>query len=55
MLSEDGEFNLFGNGAVIAQLQEKFGGWSGGQLPKACFWGGYPAQDEVEAFVKASL
>ena len=55
VLSADGETNFFGSGAVIAQLQEKFGGWSGGQLPKTGFWGGYPNQDEVEAFVKASL
>ena len=53
VLSEDGETNFFGSGAIIVQLQEKFGGWAGGQLPKTGFWGASNApQGEVEFFVK---
>ena len=47
ILSEDGEVNFYGDGAVCIGLQEKFGGWSGGQLPESGFWGGYPNQIEI--------
>jgi hypothetical protein len=66
ILSEDGESNFFGDGALCLALQGKdtgektaegytiydhFGGWVGGNLPKSGFWGGYADQAEVEKFV----
>lgn len=66
ILSEDGESNFFGDGALCLALQGKdtctktpegytiydhFGGWVGGNLPKSGFWGGYADQKAVEAFV----
>lgn len=47
VLSPD-EVNFFGHGAVVAALDRAFpGGWSGGALPDAGFWGrGRPLPDE---------
>lgn len=59
VLSSDGEANFFGDGALCAELKEKFGGWNGGSgLGKAgesAFWGGYPNHLEVEAFIRSYL
>jgi len=59
ILSDDGEANFYGDGAVCAVLREKFGGWNGGsglgQEGGNAFWGGNPPHDEVEVFVKEYL
>lgn len=59
VLSEDGEVNFFGDGALCAALKEKFQGWSGGSgLGKEggnAFWGGYPKHEEVAEFIRISL
>ncbi len=59
VFSEDGETNFSGDGALCAELHEKFGGWSGGAgLGKAgetAFWGGYADQKEIEDFLKAKF
>ena len=59
VLSDDGEANLYGDGALCANLKEKFGGWNGGsglgQEGGNAFWGGNPSHAEVEAFVKEYL
>ena len=56
VLSEDGEANLFGDGATCAALKEKFEGWAGGSgLGKAegqAYWGGHPPHGEVVEFLK---
>ena len=54
VLSEDGETNFFGGGAIIDKLMASFpGGWSGGSLPENGFWGGYADQVEIEKLVKS--
>jgi hypothetical protein len=59
ILSGDGEVNFFGDGALCAALKEKFEGWNGGSgLGKAgetAYWGGYPNQEEVLAFISQRL
>lgn len=59
ILSGDGEVNFFGDGALCADLKEKFQGWNGGSglgvKGESAYWGGYPNQAEVEDFVKKSL
>lgn len=55
VLSADGETNFFGTGELCEALHNRFGGWKGGQLPVAGFWGGYAPQKEIEAFVKERL
>lgn len=56
ILSEDGEVNFFGDGALCAQLEQKFGGWSGGsgrgKEAGNGFWGGYHDHREVERFIR---
>ncbi len=52
VLCEDGESDFYGDGGIIAELQSRFGGWSGGQLPKSGFWGGYADQEKVEKAVR---
>lgn len=51
----DGETDFYGNGNICLSLQEKFGGWIGGQLPTYGFWGGYVNQEEVREFVVSLL
>lgn len=59
VLSETGETNFFGDGALCAELQKQFGGWSGGSgLGKPgdnAFWGGHASQDKVLAFIRRQL
>lgn len=59
ILSEDGEVNFFGDGALCAALKEKFQGWSGGSgLGHGggnAFWGGYPPHEEVAKFIRTYL
>ena len=55
VLSADGETNFYGKGELCEALHNRFGGWKGGQLPVAGFWGGYAPQKEIEAFVKERL
>jgi hypothetical protein len=59
ILAGNGEVNYFGDGVLCATLKEKFQGWCGGSgLGKAgetAFWGGYPNQEEVSAFIKINL
>lgn len=59
VLSNDGEANFFGDGALCANLKEKFEGWNGGSgLGNAgglAYWGGYPKHEEVLAFIRQSL
>ena len=54
IISGDGETNFYGNGSVIRALQEKFGGWSGGDIiHDNGYWGSNTAnQKEVEEFVR---
>lgn len=57
VLSEDGEVNFSGDGALAAALHEKFpGGWAGGaglgKAGKTAFWGGYPNHKEVLMFIR---
>ena len=56
ILSEDGEVNFFGDGALCATLKERFKGWNGGsglgQGGGSAYWGGYPNQNEVEKFIR---
>ena len=56
VLSEDGETNFYGDGALCQALYEKFEGWAGkpglGKKGEHAFWGGYGPQDEVELFIK---
>ena len=55
VLSEDGEVNFFGNGALCTDLKEKFEGWNGGSglgdSEGIAFWGGYPNHNDVLNFV----
>lgn len=59
VFSEDGEMNFSGDGAVCAELKEKFEGWSGGaglgKEGQTAFWGGYADQKEVEEWLKNRL
>ncbi len=59
ILSSDGEVNFFGDGALCAELKEKFQGWNGGSgLGKkggSAYWGGYPNHAEIESFVLEAL
>ena len=60
ILSGDGEVNFYGDGAICAALAEKYdGSWSGGfglgTAGENAFWGGYPDQEEVLAFIKERL
>ena len=59
VLSDDGEVNFFGDGALCADLQRNFEGWSGGaglgQKGRQGFWGGYPDHEEVLAFVRERI
>ena len=56
ILSEDGEVNFFGDGALCATLKERFKRWNGGsglgQGGGSAYWGGYPNQNEVEKFIR---
>lgn len=52
IICEDGEIDFYGNGSVCLELQDKFRGWSGGQLPENGYWGGYVDKDEVVNFLK---
>jgi len=55
ILSEDGESNFFGNGELCIDLQSMFNGWSGGELPKNGYWGGYADQNTVKKYVETYL
>lgn len=53
-----GEVNFFGTGAATAALDTAFpGGWSGGDLPEAGFWGSAhcPPEPEIIAALSAVL
>ena len=55
--SEDGESNFFGNGKLCKELHYKYqGSWAGGSglgsSNGKAYWGGYPDQEEAEAFIK---
>jgi hypothetical protein len=57
VLSEDGEVNFSGDGGTASALYQAFpGGWTGGAGlgdPKgSAYWGGYPNQDVIMAFLK---
>lgn len=56
ILSEDGEVNFFGDGALCRTLKERFEGWNGGsglgQVGGSAYWGGYPSQTEIENFIR---
>lgn len=57
VLSDDGEANFSGDGATAAALYAAFpGGWAGGSglgnAGGSAFWGGCPAHDAIEAFLK---
>lgn len=56
ILSEDGEVNFYGDGALCTELQKKFEGWAGGaglgQRGESAFWGGYPNHQEVANFIQ---
>lgn len=43
-----GELNFYGDGRLIIELEERFGGWSGGELPERGFWGVSGLKDGVE-------
>ena len=55
ILSDDGESNFYGHGETCMKLQEKFGGWAGGQLPKNGFWGGYANQQDIANFIISAV
>ncbi len=59
ILSEDGEVNFYGDGALCSELQKKFEGWAGGaglgSKNGSAFWGGYPNHQEVEEFIQSNL
>ncbi len=59
ILSGDGEVNFFGDGALCAELRDKFEGWNGGSgLGKAgenAYWGGFPNQTDVLDFIATKL
>jgi hypothetical protein len=59
VLSDDGEVNFSGDGALCVALKEKFQGWNGGTgLGKAgetAFWGGYPDHTAVVEFVREAV
>jgi hypothetical protein len=59
ILSEDGEVNYYGDGAICASLKDTFEGWGGGagfaQAGKNGYWCGNPNQGEVEGFIKGIL
>lgn len=59
VLSQDGEVNFSGDGALCATLKEKFGGWNGGSgLGKAgetAYWGGYPDHEAVVEFIREAV
>ncbi len=59
IISQDGEVNYYGDGAICASLKQEFQGWGGwvgfAQIGKNGFWGGYPNQIEVEKFIKDSI
>ncbi len=59
ILSADGEVNFFGDGALCAELKEKFQGWNGGsglgKKGESAYWGGYPNQTDVEKFIANAL
>lgn len=56
IISGDGETNFFGDGALCAELKEKFGGWNGGsglgKVGETAYWGGNPNQEEALAFIR---
>ncbi len=57
VLSEDGEVNFSGDGALAAALHERFpGGWAGGaglgKVGETAYWGGYPDHEDVIAFIR---
>lgn len=51
----NGEVNFYGDGYTCLKLQDKFGGYTGGQLPKQGFWGGFIDKNLVIAFLKEVL
>lgn len=60
ILSEDGEVNFFGDGALCAELKEKNqGSWAGGSglgvVGGNAYWGGYPNHDEVLSFIREKV
>lgn len=59
VLSQDGESNFYGDGALCASLFEKFQGWNGGsglgKVGENAFWGSYPSQEEVMEFILQNL
>ena len=55
IFSDDGEVNFEGNGQICIALQKEFEGWSGGNLPKYGFWGGYVDKEKVLNFVKKEV
>ena len=59
VLSQDGEVNFSGDGALCVALKDKFQGWNGGvRLGKSgetAYWGGYPNHDAVVEFVRAAV
>ncbi|MEN9921978.1 MAG: hypothetical protein RL097_254 [Candidatus Parcubacteria bacterium] len=59
ILSENGEVNFYGDGALCALLKVKFEGWNGGsglgKKGEDAFWGGYPTLDKVEQFIREQL
>ncbi len=59
ILSGDGEVNFYGDGALCAQLKEKYSdGWAGGAglgtEGGSAYFGGYPNHDEVLNFIVAA-
>jgi hypothetical protein len=57
--SGDGEANFFGDGKLCAELQKRFGGWSGGSglgVPsQTAYWGMSNAGDNVQSFIEEHL
>lgn len=59
ILSGDGEANFYGDGALCAELKQKFEGWNGGSgLGKSgenAYWGGCPKHEELLDFIQQRL
>lgn len=53
------EVNFYGQGGIVIELNNKFGGWRGGELPERGFWGVSPLKnvvtDEVIEFLKRRI
>lgn len=60
VVSDDGETNFYGDGALCAAIAGKFpGGWSGGsglgKVGEPAYWGGHPKTDELLSFIEQQL